>query len=292
MGVRQRPYWCEVEEKKIDGRYCTGEKVPRHIDVCQEKPCTSWYIGNWSECTSTCGRGVRSRPVFCQETESALKKGDDHCAHKTKPIAEAECIGGDGAKCVFDDGMTDDEMTNEIDDGSDKSKSRHGRYRWKVGPWQECSRECGRGAQVRAIACFDSKRNARDWQFRCKKSVVKPRGSRMCNVKTCAEGKWIEGAWSTCSVTCGKGIQTRSISCVSSTNGELAKSGLCSGEPPNYEQICLDNPDCDHQVPQSSHVEHNEDEETRIRFQWRKGEWSGVRAFYLLSPKMTAFAKF
>ena len=49
MGVRQRPYWCEVDGKTIDGRYCAGESVPRHIETCTEKPCTSWFVGKWSK---------------------------------------------------------------------------------------------------------------------------------------------------------------------------------------------------------------------------------------------------
>jgi len=37
-----------VESKKIDGKYCADETIPRHIEVCVEKPCTSWFLGNWS----------------------------------------------------------------------------------------------------------------------------------------------------------------------------------------------------------------------------------------------------
>ncbi len=77
-------------------------------------------------------------------------------------------------------------------------------YRWKVGPWQKCSKDCGRGAQIRAVACFDSHRDARVAQFLCRMNVVKPKNERQCNVHRCTEGKWIRGEWSECSVTCGK----------------------------------------------------------------------------------------
>ncbi len=77
-------------------------------------------------------------------------------------------------------------------------------YRWKVGPWQKCSKDCGRGTQVRAVACFDSHRDARVAPFLCRVKVVKPKNHRQCNVHRCTDGKWIEGEWSACSVSCGK----------------------------------------------------------------------------------------
>ncbi len=63
---------------------------------------------------------------------------------------------------------------------------------------------------------------------------------------------------------------------MSSENGELTAAVLCAGDPPSTESICSDNPDCDHQVPRSSHVEHNAEADREGRFHWRKGEWSKV----------------
>ena len=48
-GIRQRPYWCEVEDKTIDGRYCSNQSVPRHIQICIPRPCASWFVSTWSE---------------------------------------------------------------------------------------------------------------------------------------------------------------------------------------------------------------------------------------------------
>jgi len=48
VGVRQRPYWCEVAGKKIDGRYCLADPVPRHKETCHESPCASWATGEWT----------------------------------------------------------------------------------------------------------------------------------------------------------------------------------------------------------------------------------------------------
>lgn len=78
-------------------------------------------------------------------------------------------------------------------------------------------------------------------------------------------------------MTCGKGIQTRSVSCVSGQSGQLIESQFCkSSLSPPSERICPENPDCRHQVShQSSHIEHNEDDQL-ANSHWKKGSWSEV----------------
>ncbi len=166
-------------------------------------------------------------------------------------------------------------------------------YRWKVGPWQKCSKDCGRGMQVRAVACFDSHRDVRVTQILCRMNVVKPKSERQCNVHKCTEGKWIRGEWSQCSVTCGKGIQTRSVSCVSAESGQLIDT--CKGEAPPTERVCPDNPDCRHQVPQSrSHIEHRIDagrvaDNRHAGHRWRTGAWSIVSCSIICSSQQSQY---
>lgn len=54
-------------------------------------------------------------------------------------------------------------LRRHFDSGQENSKEIRAmhkvqRFVWTVGPWQKCSRECGRGVQERAVACFDSNR--------------------------------------------------------------------------------------------------------------------------------------
>ena len=83
------------------------------------------------------------------------------------------------------------------------------------------------------------------------------------------------GQWSRCSATCGKGIQIRTVSCVRTKSGELIDRKFCDKISPLSERECLNNSACLHQVPRTSHVEH--DHENQVNFHWRKGEWSEVR---------------
>ena len=106
---------------------------------------------------------------------------------------------------------------NEISKNFDRLRTRGGsgvdfqwdkfpRYRWKVGPWLKCSKECGGGMQKRMVACFDTLHSKKaTWARLCKKNIPnKPKNYRPCNQQTCPEGKWIVGPWSSCSVTCDK----------------------------------------------------------------------------------------
>ena len=38
-----------MDGKTIDGRYCSNQSVPRHIQICIPRPCASWFSGEWSE---------------------------------------------------------------------------------------------------------------------------------------------------------------------------------------------------------------------------------------------------
>ena len=49
LGVRKRPYWCDVEGKAVDARYCATEAVPKFLDSCFLKKCTDWYAGKWDQ---------------------------------------------------------------------------------------------------------------------------------------------------------------------------------------------------------------------------------------------------
>ena len=75
-----------------------------------------------------------------------------------------------------------------------------------------------------------------------------------------------------------QGIQNRVVSCIRSDNGERMSAEHCSKSEaaPASEQICAHNPDCQHQVPQSSNVEHRGEADDVASYDWRKGEWSPV----------------
>ena len=148
----------------------------------------------------------------------------------------------------------------------------------------------------------------------CKRISRKPKDQMPCNRKPCqllkteTNGQWIKGEWSKCSVTCDKvifslnfmgfglciirsvfqeirdliigitmfqGIQSRSVSCVSQTTGQLLSHVFCEAKTrPDRERVCPNNLQCMHEVPRSSNIEHKVDKSADSY--WSKGNWGQV----------------
>jgi len=51
---------------------------------------TSWLAGSWSDCSVTCGQGLKVRPVECRESNGALRPKVD-CNQFTKPSGVMPC---------------------------------------------------------------------------------------------------------------------------------------------------------------------------------------------------------
>ncbi|XP_062873822.1 ADAMTS-like protein 2 [Trichomycterus rosablanca] len=66
---------------------CDETKRLLDEDTCFERPCFKWYTTPWSECTKTCGVGVRMRDVKCYQGRELVRG----CDPLTKPINKQTC---------------------------------------------------------------------------------------------------------------------------------------------------------------------------------------------------------
>lgn len=80
-----------------------------------------WVLGEWSECSKSCGSGWSRRNVECRDSASFLS---GHCDKELKPTDIRPC--GD-LPCPI----------------------------WQMGPWSSCSRTCGQGERRRSVVCID-----------------------------------------------------------------------------------------------------------------------------------------
>uniref|UniRef100_A0A8C6AEE6 ADAM metallopeptidase with thrombospondin type 1 motif 12 n=1 Tax=Monodon monoceros TaxID=40151 RepID=A0A8C6AEE6_MONMO len=172
-----------------------------------------WTVGNWSECSTTCGLGAYWRRVQCSTHV------DSDCAALQRPDAAKRCHL---RPCAG----------------------------WKVGNWSKCSRNCSGGFQTRDIQCVDSRDHRSLRPFHCQFLAGPPPPLSMsCNLEPCEE--WQVEPWSQCTASCGGGFQKRTVHCVASENNKTEDQDrcLCDHEPRPLEfqkcnqQACRKNAD-------------------------------------------------
>ncbi|KAM8926455.1 A disintegrin and metalloproteinase with thrombospondin motifs 10 isoform 1-T1 [Lycaon pictus] len=128
-GVRSRSVVCQrrvsaAEEKALDDSACPQPRPPV-LEACQGPACPpEWAALDWSECTPSCGPGLRHRVVLCKSSDHRATLPPAHCPPAAKPPATMRC-----------------------------NLRRCPPARWVTGEWGECSAQCGIGQQQRAVRC-------------------------------------------------------------------------------------------------------------------------------------------
>ncbi|KAM6932960.1 A disintegrin and metalloproteinase with thrombospondin motifs 15-like [Xenentodon cancila] len=81
-GIQSRLVQCQ----SLDGlpaADCDGTDRPVGVRACGD-PCPRWDAGAWSQCSKSCGRGFKRRPVRCM-TDNGLSLPREHCSGRRKP---------------------------------------------------------------------------------------------------------------------------------------------------------------------------------------------------------------
>ncbi|XP_078082248.1 tetratricopeptide repeat domain 16 [Mustelus asterias] len=90
-GVKRRVVLCvgivNGKVKISNPEECDGTQKLIEETTCFERPCFKWFTTSWSECTKTCGVGIRMRDVKCYQGKEIVRG----CDPLLKPVAKQSC---------------------------------------------------------------------------------------------------------------------------------------------------------------------------------------------------------
>ncbi|XP_023261859.1 A disintegrin and metalloproteinase with thrombospondin motifs 12 isoform X1 [Seriola lalandi dorsalis] len=197
-----------------------------------------WVVGNWSECSTTCGIGAIWRTVVCSS------QNDEDCASVKRPEPARTCQlqpcatwqSGSWSKCPDNCAVVGRRYRDvQCIDSQSKRPLRPFHCQavssrplstltcphkpcmnWSISPWGPCSGSCGEGIRERLVYCPQP--------LRCS-TTRRPNGTEPCSLKPCTQ--WKTEDWEECSVSCGGGQQQRQVRCVSDQDLAVMPNSLC-----------------------------------------------------------------
>ncbi|XP_011434412.3 A disintegrin and metalloproteinase with thrombospondin motifs 9 isoform X1 [Magallana gigas] len=167
----------------------------------ESSPSSDWRTGPWTKCSASCDSGWQRRLVVCLSNN----EHSERCDVSLKPKETQQC---NMPQCPS----------------------------WTTGLWSQCSVTCGGdGVQSRRVTCEQG--NTRILQDSMCNSTQRPIVRQACNNGPCkTKRRWKVDPWQSCSVTCGRGHQQRSVRCEDDSGTEQDPSECPSGKPRNIKQ--------------------------------------------------------
>ena len=227
---------------------CQGQ-LPVATWPCRGISDCAWTTSEWSACSQPCGPGVRGREVRC------LSGNDTDCtvgAAGTRPLDQQGCHGGEDGTCTWEVGAWSAcqpescggtgtrkrtvACPSALGDSGCAGASRPpgleacvstATCEWRAGPWSGCDEACGWREETRDVSC--GLRGVAEEAC----DGAPPDATRECHsLSGCG---WAPGNWSSCSATCGPGVQTRTPECLGTDCQEFPRPSTeraCTGEGP------------------------------------------------------------
>lgn len=167
LGKRSRRVSCMFKSSEVEAAKCVASmgRAPGETEDCRVDCDGEWRASEWSTCSVTCEKGIRTRTVLCERSGKStgsggggqvMKNDESSCDPKLKPTNVTECV---------------------VDEVCAK---------WTISNWSSCIGQCGKsGYRTRTVIC--SRTNLCD-------VGSKPTSYENCTV-TCAR-QWRADDWS------------------------------------------------------------------------------------------------
>ncbi|XP_058256951.1 ADAMTS-like protein 3 isoform X1 [Hemibagrus wyckioides] len=202
--------------------------------VATEEP--TFIPGPWTPCSVSCGMGIQKRTVKCRVflsfTQTEVDLPDEECG-EDKPLPQRSCTLEACSK------LPDHPQHQQ----KNQTKSSKKNYVWEYRGFTPCSVSCALGRQTAVIRCVRAGRRELVEDTLCDESLKPQTIMRMCNPQPCP-ARWEVSMWNACSVSCGVGLQTRSVWCVRSVGANHSEpasnvpASECRGPRPTEVQAC------------------------------------------------------
>ncbi|XP_050510138.1 papilin isoform X5 [Diabrotica virgifera virgifera] len=264
-GIQYRNVSCAGRNslEPVQESLCDSHTKPEDVKTCNQIDCLpQWYPSEWSDCSVPCGEegGVQTRKLVCQKVNaSGIQEvvSADECYGQSKPPTEMKCnvqtlcpkwyiepwkpcdhLCGPGKQtrkitCYKEENNRKTILTDDECDAVEKKPSTEQSCNlrpcegvdWIASQWSGCG-ACGLTQETRKVLCATEDSEVQPDEL-CE-ADRKPDTIRECEMTPC-EYLWYAEQWSDCSVTCGSGVQTRTIRCgrVTATGFETVDNSKC-----------------------------------------------------------------
>ncbi|XP_063044170.1 ADAMTS-like protein 3 isoform X2 [Engraulis encrasicolus] len=259
-GSQERSVVCVEEDvhgqfTQVEEWKCTHSPRPSTQQTCNTFSCPQWNAMEWSQCTVTCGRGLRYRVVLCIDHQGQHTGG---CNARHKPHVKEDCLVPIACHKPRESLPVEAKLpwlkqAHELEEPKTASEEPT----FIPGPWSPCSTSCGPGMQKRWVKCrvlLSFTRAEVDLpDEECE--AEKPPMQRRCELEPCVGSpappqggdgqhgpQWGYRTFSPCSKSCGGGTQTFVARCLN--GGKVVSSGLCdsASRPRVMMRVCNPEP--------------------------------------------------
>uniref|UniRef100_A0A7N9IEM8 ADAMTS like 3 n=1 Tax=Macaca fascicularis TaxID=9541 RepID=A0A7N9IEM8_MACFA len=266
-GIQRRSFVC-VEESmhgeilQVEEWKCMYAPKPKVMQTCNLFDCPKWIAMEWSQCTVTCGRGLRYRVVLCINHRGEHVGG---CNPQLKLHIKEECVipipcYKPKEKSPVEAKLPWLKQAQELEETRIATEEPT----FIPDPWSACSTTCGPGVQVREVKCRVLLTFTQTETELPEEECEGPKlpTERPCLLEACDESlasreldiplpedsemtyDWEYAGFTPCTATCLGGHQEAIAVCLHIQTQQTVNDSLCDmvHRPPAMSQACNTEP--------------------------------------------------